>query len=186
MYGRQNRIQATGRQHRGCIIPQAVNTQSNAPEDGRNHRPKHVEMLGIINKPLLLHLVRCLYYCTFPLLSSCNTCSCFIGNQKQLFFAVRRTCKLVSCLVENTPYFYKKLSDQCLSASSRHSVELHVVMHCLKVTGVKKLVHTVTAVIQVFEVTHFPRKRESMITDPPQTLLFFLPCGPFSIFSFEP
>ena len=39
------------------------NTQSNAPEDGRNYRPKHVELIGIINKPLLLHLVGCLYYC---------------------------------------------------------------------------------------------------------------------------
>jgi len=33
------------------------NTQSSAPEDGRNHRPKHAELNGIINKPLLLHLV---------------------------------------------------------------------------------------------------------------------------------
>jgi hypothetical protein len=33
-----------------------------APEDGRNHHPKHVELIGIINKPLLLHLVGCLYY----------------------------------------------------------------------------------------------------------------------------
>ena len=31
--------------------------------DGRNYRPKHVELIGIINKPLLLHLVGCLYYC---------------------------------------------------------------------------------------------------------------------------
>ena len=30
---------------------------------GRNYRPKHVELIGIINKPLLLHLVGCLYYC---------------------------------------------------------------------------------------------------------------------------
>jgi hypothetical protein len=29
---------------------------------GRNHRPKHVELIGIINKPLLLHLVGCLCY----------------------------------------------------------------------------------------------------------------------------
>ena len=58
---RWNRIQATGRQHRGCIIPQAV-TQSSAPEDGQNNCPKHVELTGIINKPLLLHLVGCLYY----------------------------------------------------------------------------------------------------------------------------
>ena len=55
-------IQATVRQHRRCIIPQAVNTVC-APEDGRNYRPKHVELIGIMNKPLLLHLVGCLYYC---------------------------------------------------------------------------------------------------------------------------
>jgi len=54
-------VQCTGLQHRGCIILQAA-TQSNAPEDGRNHRPKYVELIGIINKPLLLHLVGCLYY----------------------------------------------------------------------------------------------------------------------------
>ena len=52
------RFQATGRQHRGCFIPKAVN----APEDGRNYRPKHVELIGIITKSLLLHLFGCLYY----------------------------------------------------------------------------------------------------------------------------
>ena len=55
-------LPAGGRQHRRCIIPQAV-TQSNAPEDGRNYGPKHGELIGIINKPLLFHLVGCLYYC---------------------------------------------------------------------------------------------------------------------------
>ena len=35
----------------------SCNTQSSAPEDGQNSRPKHVELTGIINKPLLLHLV---------------------------------------------------------------------------------------------------------------------------------
>jgi len=38
------------------------NTQSSAPEDGKNNCPKHVGLIGIINKPLLLHLVGCLYY----------------------------------------------------------------------------------------------------------------------------
>ena len=38
------------------------NTQSSAPEDGQNNFPKHVELTGIINKPLLLPLVGCLYY----------------------------------------------------------------------------------------------------------------------------
>ena len=41
-------FQTTGQQHRGCIIPQAV-TQSSAPEDGQNHCPKQVELIGIIN-----------------------------------------------------------------------------------------------------------------------------------------
>ena len=40
----------------------SCNTQSSAPEDGQNNCPKHVELTGIINNPLLLHLVGCLYY----------------------------------------------------------------------------------------------------------------------------
>jgi len=40
----------------------SCNTQSSAPEEGKNNYPKHVELTGIINKPLLLHLVGCLYY----------------------------------------------------------------------------------------------------------------------------
>ena len=40
----------------------SCNTQSSAPEDGQNNCPKLVELTGIINKPLLLHLVGCLYY----------------------------------------------------------------------------------------------------------------------------
>ena len=31
-------------------------THSSAPEDGWDQRPKHDELIGIINKPLLLHL----------------------------------------------------------------------------------------------------------------------------------
>jgi len=32
-----------------------------APEDGRNFRPKHVELIEFTNKLLLLELVGCLY-----------------------------------------------------------------------------------------------------------------------------
>ena len=39
-----------------------LQTQSSAPEDGRNYRPKYVELIEITNKLLLLHLVGCLYY----------------------------------------------------------------------------------------------------------------------------
>ena len=39
----------------------SCNTQSSTPEDGQNNCPKRVELTGIINKLLLLHLVGCLY-----------------------------------------------------------------------------------------------------------------------------
>jgi hypothetical protein len=41
------------------------NTQSSSPEDVQNNSRKHVEMTGIINKPLLLHLDGGLYYLYF-------------------------------------------------------------------------------------------------------------------------
>ena len=40
----------------------SCNTQSSASDDGRNYRPKHVELIGITNKPLLLHLVVYIIY----------------------------------------------------------------------------------------------------------------------------
>ena len=43
----------------------SCNTQSSAPEYGQNNCPKHVELTGIINKPLLMHLIGCLYYVYF-------------------------------------------------------------------------------------------------------------------------
>ena len=62
-YNAATMLPAGGRQHRGgSIIPQALNTQSSVPEDGQNNCTKHVELTGIINNPLLLHLVGCLYY----------------------------------------------------------------------------------------------------------------------------
>ena len=44
----------------------SCNTESSTPEDGRDHCPKRVELIGNINKPLLLHLVGCLYCCLIP------------------------------------------------------------------------------------------------------------------------
>ena len=38
----------------------SCNTESSVPEDGQNNFPKHVELTGIINKSLLLHLVGCI------------------------------------------------------------------------------------------------------------------------------
>jgi len=39
----------------------SCNTHSSAPENGKNNCPKHFELIEIINKPLLLHLVGCKY-----------------------------------------------------------------------------------------------------------------------------
>jgi len=41
------------------------NTQFSVLEDGQNNCPKNVELTGIINKLLLLHLVDFLYYLYF-------------------------------------------------------------------------------------------------------------------------
>ena len=62
-YDAPTMLPAGGRQHRVVLhYTTSCNTQSSVPEDGQNNFPKHVELTGIINKPLLLHLVGCLYY----------------------------------------------------------------------------------------------------------------------------
>ena len=56
------RFLATGR-HYKVHYTTSCNTQSSAPEDGRDHRLKHVELVGIINRSLMLHLVGvCIIY----------------------------------------------------------------------------------------------------------------------------
>ena len=54
------------------------NTQYSVPEDGQNNYPKHDDLTGIINKPLLLQIVGCLYYlyqwCTFQIISDNEMC----------------------------------------------------------------------------------------------------------------
>ena len=61
-YNAPTMLPATGRQHRGCIIPQAVTHSVVVLKIGQCNCPKHIELTGIFNKPLLLHLVGCLYY----------------------------------------------------------------------------------------------------------------------------
>ena len=71
------------------------NTQSGAPEDGQNNCPKHVELTGIINKLLLMHLVGCLYYLYFIIFFRLAKQSQFIPVQNvvcfiMLHFSVRK------------------------------------------------------------------------------------------------
>ena len=61
----------------------SCNTQSSVPEDGQNNCPKHVELTAVINKPLLLHLVGCLYYlyqwCTVKQISGNGIYFCWLN-----------------------------------------------------------------------------------------------------------
>ena len=63
----------------------SCNTQSSAPEDGQNNCPKHVELAGIINRPLLLHLVGCPYYISLLFLRLAEQ-SQFIPLQNVVYF----------------------------------------------------------------------------------------------------
>ena len=52
-----------GRPATSCVhYTTSCKTQSSVLEDRQNNCPKYVELTGIINKPLLLHLFDCLYY----------------------------------------------------------------------------------------------------------------------------
>jgi len=48
---------ACGIKHRRCCLLalyHKLQTQSSDPEDGRNYRPKHVELIEIINKNIIV------------------------------------------------------------------------------------------------------------------------------------
>ena len=65
-YNPHTMLPADHRPATSCVhYTTSYNTQYSAPKDGQNNCPKHVELTGIINKPLLLHLVGCLYYLYF-------------------------------------------------------------------------------------------------------------------------
>ena len=88
-------VTACGIMHPRCCRPAtscvhyttSCNTQPSAPEDGQNNCPEHVELTGIINKPLLFHLVGCLYYIYFIIyFSRLAKQSQFIPSQNIVYF----------------------------------------------------------------------------------------------------
>ena len=108
-------VTACGIIHPRCCRPPAGyivgalyhNTQSSAPEDGQNKCPKHVELTGIINKPLLLHLVGCLYYlyqwCAVKQISD-NEIYLLIKNIKSVLWRVAKRLSYIQdarCLKVN-------------------------------------------------------------------------------------
>ena len=60
------------------VLYHKLQTQSSAPEDGRNYRPKLIELVEITNKLLLLYLVCCLYYCNVIVFGCREKCMCVI------------------------------------------------------------------------------------------------------------
>ena len=62
-YNAPTMLQAGHRQATSWVhYTTSCNTQSSSLADGQNNCPKHVELTGIINKPLLLHLVGCILF----------------------------------------------------------------------------------------------------------------------------
>ena len=65
-YNATTMLPAGGRLGTSCVhYTTSCNTQSSGPEDGQNNFPKHVELTGIIKRPILFNLVGCLYYLYF-------------------------------------------------------------------------------------------------------------------------
>ena len=110
----------------------SCNTQSSAPED--------VELTGIFNKPLLLHLVGCLYYlyqwCTVKKISA-NEIYLLIKCIKSVLCRVEKRLSYIEdagCLKVNDLIRYQPKGKQCLwkvdsrltgaSKSCRRTVEI--------------------------------------------------------------
>jgi len=125
-------------------------TQSCSPEDGRNYRPKYVELIEITNKLLLLHLVDCLYYCIsdarshkYQIYTLVTTETTFSINWAVFlvylyFFLTKRAsyfCFSSLCLDEQSVYAYPVLqltstptscstfNDADSNAAWKHSIE---------------------------------------------------------------
>ena len=126
-------LPATGRQHCGCFVPQAV-TQSSVPEDGQNNCPKHAEPTGIINKPLLLHLVGCLHYlylwCTVKQMSD-NEMYLLIKYIKSVLWTVAKRLSYIQdawCLKVNN-ILCNITTPTCFDASASSSDSL-ILLFC--------------------------------------------------------
>ena len=76
-------------------------TKSSAPEDGKNNCPKNVELIGIINKQLLFHLVGCLLFTGRIVRGSHSDFSEFQIFQVVMSFRLLngyKRCKISQCL----------------------------------------------------------------------------------------
>ena len=128
------------RQHRGFIIPQAV-TQSSAAEDGQNNCPKHVELTGIINKPLLLHLIGCLY-CLY------QWCTAKQISDNEIYLLIEYIKSVLWRVVKRLSY---KQDARCLNVNMKllsqrqFSAIVTYIIFCTSKTYIPLLRHAITS-----------------------------------------
>ena len=112
-------VTACGIMHPPCCRPVAsttsCNTQSSAPEDGQNDCPKHAELTGIINKPLLLHLVGCLYYLY-------QWCTVKQMSDNEIYLLIKYIKSVLWRVVKRLPYIEDA---QCLKVNAGISFCFH-------------------------------------------------------------
>ena len=108
--------------------PTSCNTQSSVLEDGQNNYSKHAELTGIINKPLLLHLVDCLYYlyqwCTVKRISDNEICL-LIKYIKTVLWRVAKRLSYIEdarCLKVKYMYIVFVLLRSCFSYATHSTV----------------------------------------------------------------
>jgi len=107
-YNAPTMLPATGRPTTSWVYyTTSCNIQSSAPGDGQNNCPKHVELTGIINKPLLLPLVGCQYdlyqWCTVKQISD-NEIYLLIKYTKSILWRVAKRLSYIEdarCLKVN-------------------------------------------------------------------------------------
>ena len=89
-----------------------------------NNCPKHVELTGIINKPLLLHLVGCLYYLYFVIFfQTCQTISIYSSTECRVPFLVRKiyTFYIHDVLHLNVHFQGQRVKDSSTTSQACHT-----------------------------------------------------------------
>ena len=117
---------------------------------GQNNYPKHAVLTGIINKPLLLHLVGCLYYlyqwCTVKQVSD-NEIYLLIKCIKNTLW---RVAKCLSYIEEA----------RCLKVNSIHTELIILGLHVSTSDGSSSGPHNIDPDIQMFNVLWDPQRSQ--------------------------
>ena len=123
----------------------SCNTQPSTPEDGQTNCPKRVELTGIINKTLLLHLVGCLYYlyrwCTVKQISD-NEIYLLIKYTKSVLWRLAKCLSYIEvarCLKFNKESMFSAAWSQSIPFNygileyvnqlDLHEFDIHVTVH---------------------------------------------------------